>query len=95
MNGNTVGNVNELIVSRDEKTKVECESNGYEIGAGEPRINLRDLTVGKWAVVNSRINKPYVIQFKRPGKVTCSASLSNSNMEKTFTIIPKSEFDLI
>ena len=37
VNGNTVGNVDELIVSRDETTTVDCASNGYEIGAGEPQ----------------------------------------------------------
>ena len=37
VNGNTVGNVAELIVSRDETTTVDCESDGYEIGAGEPQ----------------------------------------------------------
>ena len=37
VNGNTVGDVDELIVSRDETTTVNCESDGYEIGAGEPQ----------------------------------------------------------
>ena len=47
-----------------------------------------------YSVDGSTVNGPIVQQFKKSATVTCSASLSNSNMEKTFTIIPKSEFDL-
>lgn len=81
VNGNTVGNVAELIVSRDETTTVDCESDGYEIGAGEPQEI--------YSIDGSTVDGPIVKQFKKSATVTCSASLSNSNMEKTFTIIPK------
>lgn len=81
VNGNTVGNVAELIVSRDETTTVDCESDGYEIGAGEPQEI--------YSIDGSTVDGPIVKQFKKSATVTCSASLSNSNMEKTFNIIPK------
>jgi len=81
VNGNTVGNVDELIVSRDETTTVDCESNGYEIGAGEPQEI--------YSIDGSTVDGPIVKQFKKSASVTCSASLSNSGKEKTFTIIPK------
>jgi len=81
VNGNTVGDVDELIVSRDETTTVNCESDGYEIGAGEPQEI--------YSIDGSTEDGPIVKQFKKSATITCSASLSTSRKEKTFNIIPK------
>ena len=44
-----------------------------------------------YSIDGSTVDGPIVKQFKKSASVTCSASLSNSGKEKTFTIIPKSE----
>lgn len=74
VNGNTVGNVDELIISRDETTKVNCESDGYEIGAGEPQEI--------YSIDGSTVDGPIVKQFKKSASVTCSASLSSGKKRK-------------
>lgn len=81
VNGNVVGAVDELIVSRDETTTVLCDADGYEVGVGEPQEI--------YSIDGSSVDGPITKQFKKSATVTCSASLSNSGKEKTFTLVPK------
>ena len=45
-----------------------------------------------YSIDGSTVDGPIVKQFKKSASVTCSASLSSGKKEKTFIIIPKSEF---
>jgi len=81
VNGNIVGDVDELIVSRDETTTVLCDSDGYEIGVGDPQEMYK--------IDGATVDGPITKQFKKSATVACSASLSTGSKDKTFTVIPK------